>query len=235
MARKCYADVLGGCSGGLTAEHYISRSVLAEMEKLGPLTLGGTPWLNEPKSIPSSALTARILCKTHNEGLNALDSEACRLFQWLAPIEGDGVAPSEEINIDGKLFERWLLKVLCGLLASGNLRFSNARVVGTPGVDWLEVLYGLAPMQPWCGVYQWTGRDECDYHHGIRVGPVYRGSHQALAITGAVFSLHGVRWLLAMQDPVGWGEESGGWRTHRPNGIRFHINDEVFGTLHLSW
>jgi hypothetical protein len=205
------------------------------MEKLGPMTLGGVPWLDAPKSIPSSALTAHILCKTHNEGLSVLDAEALRLFQWLAPIEGDGVALSEQINLDGRLFERWLLKVLCGLLASGNLRFSNARVVGTPGVDWLEVLYALAPMQPGCGVYQWTGRDECDYHHGIRVKPVYRSSHQAIALMGAVFSLHGVRWLLAMQDPARWGDDSAGWRTHRPNGIRFHIDHRVFGTLQLTW
>jgi hypothetical protein len=235
MARKCYAAALGGCSVGLTAEHYISESVLKEMEKLGPMTLSGVSWLNEPKVISSSTLKARILCETHNERLSALDTEASRLFRWLTPIAVPGADLSPQIDLDGKLFERWLLKVLCGLLASGNLQYSNARVHGTPGIDWLQILYGLAPMQPPRGVYQWTGRDERDYQHGISVKPVYHTLNQDLALTGAVFTLHGIRWLLAMQDPAGWGEESAGWRTHRPDGLRFHGDDGLFGTLHLKW
>jgi hypothetical protein len=235
VARKCYAAALGGCASKLTNEHYISDAIIKVMERLGPMKVSGVPWSPEPKIIPSNGLTARILCKTHNEQLSALDSEALRLFEWLEPIAVPGAPLSDRIDLDGHLFERWLLKVLCGMLASKSLQFSDAPVQGTPGLDWLEVLYGLAPMRPRCGLYQWAERDERDYQHGISVKCVYRMSQQALALMGAVFTIHGVRWLLAMQDPAGWGEESAGWRTYRPNGLRFHGEDGLRGALHLNW
>jgi hypothetical protein len=56
---KCYANSLGGCSGKISKEHYISEHLLRE---LGPIKAKGFHWLRgEEKIIGASALTASVV------------------------------------------------------------------------------------------------------------------------------------------------------------------------------
>lgn len=58
MTRTCYAAPLGGCSGGLTREHYISRSVLVAMGS-GPTWIEGAQTLPD-NSYPADALSVLL-------------------------------------------------------------------------------------------------------------------------------------------------------------------------------
>ena len=58
MTRTCYAAPLGACSGGLTREHYISRSVLVAMGS-GPTWIEGAQTLPD-NSYPADALSVLL-------------------------------------------------------------------------------------------------------------------------------------------------------------------------------
>jgi len=70
-----------GLFRGLSAEHYMSRSVL---EALGDtVAIGGAPWLGrgEQREIGINKLTAKILCSRHNTALFPADTAAGEFFE----------------------------------------------------------------------------------------------------------------------------------------------------------
>lgn len=115
---KCYASCLGDCGGSLSREHYISESILRDLNQGKQLAVKGFPWLENPnefKSLSPAALTARILCERHNSALSPLDTVAGSLFTEILSPD----APRLRL-FNGHDIERWLLKVLCGITVSRN-------------------------------------------------------------------------------------------------------------------
>lgn len=124
---RCYAATIGECDGGLTREHYISKSIL---EQLGRFSVTGLPW-QSARPVAASAMTAWMLCKRHNEELSPLDTAASRLFSIIASVQAE--QRTGEHEIDGDLIERWSLKALYGMLTSGNaLRHDGVSVKSVP-------------------------------------------------------------------------------------------------------
>jgi len=145
MSNICYAMALGDCDGKLSLEHFISRNLLQEIGNPG-LKIGGISWHRVgPTELAPSNLQARILCQKHNENLSILDIEVGRFFKALRDFykkETKGVN-----SFNGEIVERWMIKVLCGLLASGNI----SRTDGLPSSQnlplWLlEILFGHKTM-----------------------------------------------------------------------------------------
>ena len=64
MPRECWARNLGGCSGKMSAEHYLSR---ASFPDGATLTLPG--W-TEPRKVGAAAMTSKVLCQHHNSMLS---------------------------------------------------------------------------------------------------------------------------------------------------------------------
>jgi hypothetical protein len=65
---RCYASPLGGCSGKLSAEHFLSDSLLRKITEEGePLQVSKFPWLapGETKTISPDNLKAHVLCQEH--------------------------------------------------------------------------------------------------------------------------------------------------------------------------
>ena len=109
--KKCYASILGNCTGPISREHYISESIL---KQLGDLNPDGFPWLKGKSSkIVPNDLVANCLCKYHNEFLGPIDHLAGRSFDSFISIT-DKSQPC--VFIWGPSFARWLLKVLVGLV-----------------------------------------------------------------------------------------------------------------------
>ena len=79
----CFAVHLGDCSGGISKEHYVSRSVLAIAGNT--VQVSGFPWQepDEPLEIGIGALTSRILCSHHNSELSPLDETASKFLRAL--------------------------------------------------------------------------------------------------------------------------------------------------------
>jgi hypothetical protein len=117
---RCYLRDTCDCSKQYSREHYISKSVLKQLG--APLLLSGTPWLRpgETLEIAVGSLTAKILCKRHNEALAPLDSEAGLFFSILseALIELNRKTLSRKPIfhlVSGDALELWMLKIACGL------------------------------------------------------------------------------------------------------------------------
>ena len=126
MSNACYAALLSDCVGGITKEHYFSRQILEQIvvdSVSGPAMYGGMPWITQktPRPLSVSSLSAKVLCRKHNNDLSCYDSEMGKLFQvWTAYDRGitKDTAVSEVTEIDGPGIAMWMLKAACGIVAS---------------------------------------------------------------------------------------------------------------------
>jgi hypothetical protein len=157
---KCYASALGGCSKTVTAEHFVSRSVLEFLCDGFDVEFKGFPWQEGDRArCPSPAsLTGKMLCSRHNSDLHSLDDEALALFHAFDRVHktmlDDTRSGASEIRIKGELFERRVLKAAFGFMASGNCRRREGlpRKMHPP-LPMLEVLFGLRPMPQPFGLF----------------------------------------------------------------------------------
>ncbi len=116
----CYASSLHDCDGGsLSGEHYFSRSVL---EAIGDgATYRGLPWMPvEGISLGINSFVANVLCKRHNSALSGLDTVAGNLFGCIRDIT---LNKTEQTlwGFSGYDVERWLIKLLLGMISSRNV------------------------------------------------------------------------------------------------------------------
>ena len=74
--QNCYLRDTHDCSEQISREHYMSKAVLDQLGST--LRVSGMPWLKPGQTLDTSvaSLTAKILCKRHNEALSPLDGEA---------------------------------------------------------------------------------------------------------------------------------------------------------------
>lgn len=139
----CYANKLGDCTGKISKEHYISKALLLE---LGTLEVSGFIWQKGQKmSLGPSSLTASVLCEHHNNTLTDLDNNIVQIFRDFrtAGDTSNHSFKNRKLNIDGLLLQRWILKVMCGMLASGNaMKSPDSTFSKDIPVEWLQCLYG---------------------------------------------------------------------------------------------
>lgn len=149
----CYAAPLQDCSNDISREHYLSKSILVQLEQLGGLRISGTPWMppGETRIVAPNALTAKVLCSRHNTALSPLDHMAARLFKAFDDSDAVGGAKDLLYLFSGHDVERWLLKVLCGCLFSG-IFTPDHKNVPLP-ISWLNVLFGKEEFSGLGGLY----------------------------------------------------------------------------------
>lgn len=120
----CYARSLGDCRGPLSREHWISSSILSQME--GGFTVDGLFFLppGESRSLPAKNLVAKVLCEGHNNDLSPLDEAAAQFFAAVLRCTEltacDSRAPGYYL-FAGEDIERWALKTMLALGASAVL------------------------------------------------------------------------------------------------------------------
>jgi hypothetical protein len=132
--RSCYLRNTCDCSAQISREHYISRSVLQQIG--AAVRVSGAPWLTPGEALETAIdnLTAKILCKRHNEALSPLDAEAANFFSILTNALIDlrrktlSRKPIFHL-VSGDELELWMLKVACGLYfavgATGGVRLTE--------------------------------------------------------------------------------------------------------------
>jgi len=151
--KSCYANCLTDCESQRSREHYISESLLEYLNRNKGLRLSGFPWnKGGEQTLPPSALTSKVLCKRHNSALSKLDSIAVRLFQ---AFDEEKVSESGQQLIflfSGHDIERWLLKILCGLIFSKNVSLEDEADLSIPDY-WLRILFGEAEFSEEQGLY----------------------------------------------------------------------------------
>lgn len=156
---KCYLNGTHNCSRQLSREHYVSRSVL---EVLGDsLLASGAFWQNEGDILAASLgnLTAKILCKRHNECLSGLDYEAGLFFRRLATASADlkrkTLSRKPTIHlVSGEALELWALKVACGhYFGVGAFKGQKLTTRCTMDLDKVHAAFFDKAWNPRCGMY----------------------------------------------------------------------------------
>ncbi len=150
---RCYANPLKNCCNKLSGEHFISQNLLNHLNINNRLSISGLSWTGtDTKTIPPSALASNILCERHNNVLSDLDSIALRLFHALDESVLSNTNKKKLILFSGHDLERWLLKTLCGLIASKSLVLTGNVEPDIPR-EWLEILYGKSKFTDETGLY----------------------------------------------------------------------------------
>jgi len=145
----------------MSGEHYISKSLLAEIG--ATVSVGGLRWLGPDtrKDVGISSLTANILCKRHNEALSSLDAHAGMFMRVLKYIDNDLATNSTDIPhennylLSGEILECWMLKVLLGVHFSKNAFGPEGATIDNFGLNMERVSKALYE-QSWherCGLY----------------------------------------------------------------------------------
>ena len=114
----------------------------------GQGTKSGVPWAStsSPRSVSIASLTARIHCEGHNNQLSELDEVGEAMMRHVQEAQLEHEARDTTCwfrQVDGFMFERWLLKVAFGFWQSGNFSHGGKQHAGAPPIRWKRLLLGL--------------------------------------------------------------------------------------------
>jgi hypothetical protein len=167
------------------------------------IELRGLTWMQDDdlRAIPISRLASNILCKDHNTALSPLDALGRRWVAHLSTINADinSVASPRPITlflVNGHDLERWMFKMLCGLVVSGSIDVTG---IGDPRDwrpprDWLEMIYGVRPIPSGCGL-NFIGQPGEELRERIEVGVI---SNSTAGPYGLAATFYGLRFVFAM-------------------------------------
>ena len=142
--------------------------------------------------------------------MSSLDTAALHLLRTNEYRTGD--CHREAMHLfNGHDIERWLLKVLCGLVASKNVRFARPTVAEIPD-DWRQILFQTADFNGGQGLY--ICRDKGERMEGQR-GVVLGELGRAGRLVGVAVSICGYELILAME-PLVAGRFQGRSFAYRP-------------------
>jgi hypothetical protein len=139
---RCYARSLGGCSG-ISLEHVVTKRIFGNSSSVVSYGMG-TP---DGKRIGINSAGAKILCSRHNSMLSVLDDEIVRLANaaaehWESPKTGS-------VAINGSLIERWMLKLIVGIAASGVI--DRRPMIASDSA--IRQLFGMEPLSERFALY----------------------------------------------------------------------------------
>lgn len=215
--KACWAESLGGCSGGMSGEHTVSKGLFSG----DSLTVQGLPWcLLEPRTLKKTALTRNILCSRHNSLLSEVDNAAIKVSRTFGDV-AEMVTLRQKIksrhwavrraNLDGHLFERWLVKTLINTCFQRPNRIGpDGAEPGIPSKELVEIAFGLRRFTGHCGMKCMAASGQnIVYEERVQVRTLL---HEDAVVAG-VFDLHGSRFYLNLL----------------PQEFTFHENSHLLG------
>jgi hypothetical protein len=226
---ECWASAIGSCSSKASKEHIISGGLFIDTI----VRVEGFSWCKDnPKEIGLDSLTAKILCKTHNETLSPVDDAgigAFKAFRELRRIANvrKGLRPRSwpviHHSINGIMLERWFLKTLINIsLVDRKYPIGGISSKNAPTEDLVKIAFGLAPFLGRSGLYSviYDGQ-RIDSSDVISFSPLIKDKSY---IAGGKFSFRGFKFLLFLL-PEGPPEQL--------TGIRF--GEEDWGQAQLNY
>ena len=229
----CFARSLNDCCQKISREHYISESVF-KLFRGNMVAVSGAHWVphSEEKLVSVASLTGKMLCTRHNSALSSLDTFAAKFFRFFtAEWSEDEV----EVNlIRGYDLERWILKMLCGLVASGIARYNGEPLSGwVPPEEWLEILFGSTDVESPSGLHITAG-NYLATRATLHVKPAFKtNSAEPIAL---VFALEGIIIMLSMErlPPLSAPSKTGAKTYFRPKALQLRRDDQI-REAHFGW
>lgn len=236
----CYLSFTQDCSPDLSAEHYISKSVLSVLGD--KILVGGASWLakKEQRSIGINNLKARILCSRHNNALSPLDAEAGKFFQTLYTafdnLSRKSISTSRRWYLfSGEMLELWMLKTLWGMVRSESAAIDRRPVSGTHRLN-ANVLYEALKFGVWpenCGLYLLK-------ESSMPVTPRQQVTFQTVSddnnaeIQGCALTLRGLDFKLVLDPSIATWAETIAPHTCHPEALILK-NSQRERTIELTW
>ena len=197
----CYARRLNDCSTDISGEHLFSEVTLNLVAgQDGKVRRTGYPWQEqgELQLLTPSNCKANVLCKRHNNALSPIDAAIGRFLK--AILNTPDFLQNQDLRVlmlSGDDLERWILKTLCTHIVAVRKFGSDWE----PSLQWLEILWGMQPFPPGCGLY---------FNHevgGSSLDAVQLGLHVLTCPgtdgpSGGIVQLCGHRFALAMVAPA---------------------------------
>lgn len=250
---KCWAKTLGGCSSIQSREHYLSQG-LWEGDSI---TVKGL-W-EEERTIGLSSLTAKNLCKTHNELLSPLDSEAKRIFKTISELyrlqdvrlklKPRKFWTVKRYRVSGSLFERWAAKFIVGVFyVFGKDKHWHLTQTGPlePPSEIVEAIFGHKQFKKPMGLYLAYDVGDRHYHEEDMVKLESLVHPDDRGLVGANLEFKGFRFLLWLGGddlgifnvPTSEGRifgPDGSEPMYHPKDCRFTISKILSQVLTLEW
>ncbi len=205
----CWAACLGDCSQKLSREHLVSGALFIT----DTVRVQGFSWCKDSaKEIGLAALTAKVLCKHHNEALSCVDRAGAEAFSVLREIGRlsnvrGRMKPRRwrvaRRRIDGLGLERWFLKTLINLCCHQIYPIGrNSNVPGRPTDRLVQTAYGLGRFGDRAGLYSIVRVGMTGYSSdAVGFAPLIINRH-GKHIEGGLFSFRGF-WFLLFLEPEG--------------------------------
>jgi len=142
----------------ISKEHYISNNILADFEKNRAVKLAGLPWMEKQtfNLLSRSKLVSNILCTKHNQDLSPFDREAGDFLRCIKDFDaGFNIeTPVNEVKqFNGEYIEKWMLKTICALIASGQVAQNGHRVPVILKEIYVDLLFNNAAWPDGWGLY----------------------------------------------------------------------------------
>lgn len=200
--QNCWAFSNGDCSGKLTGEHIISKGIFKENN----IYVKGFDWcINDYQAIGLNSLTKKVLCNKHNStlspvdvgGINAINSLE-RVFSLCNELDlnNSKIINLQIPNIDGHLFERWLLKVAINLIAGSDIILGDmGEESGKPPPYLIDVVFGKLDFSHFMGLYFLISENShLSANTEIAITPLIKENR----IGGYYFSIFGFDFVLSL-------------------------------------
>lgn len=233
---RCYGRSSNDCSEKVSREHWISAGIQRCIMGDGALMWQGSPWLSgEVREVGVGSGASKVLCVRHNVALSPLDAMAEVVFRRISEGQvslATEERPGNEFTLcSGPLFERWLLKVIWGGVASRSFGQDGVPLAGLrEDADLSELADALwrgGPLPTHWGFHSVLHEvDPKGTPESIGIQPF--SSFDRL-VYGAAIDIGALRVIFAFGSPD--------YATHyRPSGVRFRRQDDAAEkVIGFSW
>lgn len=228
---KCFARKLHNCSSKISGEHFISHVLLNNLSTSDFVNIKGLHWQNEGVTVlKKNALISNILCTHHNTLLSPFDSEIGNLHKVINQYHTELQTPDPKDSFRifcGEDLERWMLKTICGFVASKQVYWGKDRIDCVIPDIWIDILFKNVSFPPQWGMYlDSDNRETLKYSQQIELKFFLTGN----SIRAGMFIINGLQFYLLVSDPH-WTK---GDLIHRPRGIEVS-KDQIKKKIEISW
>lgn len=198
---QCWANGIGSCDGGISLEHYISRSAFDADQ----ITVKGFHWCrDQAKTISIQSFGRNMLCRRHNSSHQEVDNAGVAAFRHFREIHRLNPIRSElprqhwvtkQFELNGNYFERWFLKTLINFSYDSPLKLGlDATSNGRPSQRLTEMVFGKRDFDGNAGLYLLLDVGMgIRFDEGITIAPIQRNLD---SICGGLFTFRGMYLLL---------------------------------------
>lgn len=227
---KCYACRDRNCSPKISKEHFISATLLRQIQLNNTAKVAGLKWQQGEtfNVVPLAGLASSILCERHNNALSPLDTCMGSFSQAIGEFDAalrssTSANASENRHFSGDDIERWMVKCLLGLTTSKNLNTTDLKP------ECVDLLFANIDWPEGWGLY-FSASSAKPIHHSASFLIETLVDAARGVILAAKFVIRGVPFVLCLGKP----DNPASFGLFRPEAIVFR-NGQCEKVLALSW